>query len=98
MTIEKKFNDRNLTLIVSGRLDTNTSPELEKTVENIGSDVGNLTLDLKDLEYISSAGLRVVLQAHKIMTKQGILELINVPDAIKEIFEMTGFSEVLNIQ
>ena len=98
MTIEKKFNGESLTLVLSGRLDTTTAPDLEKEIQESTRGVKSLTLDFKNLEYISSAGLRVVLGAQKLMSKQGQMNLINVSDAIKDIFEMTGFSEILNIE
>lgn len=98
MTIEKKFNGESLTLLLIGRLDTTTSPDLEREIQESTKGIKSLTLDFKNLEYISSAGLRVVLGAQKLMSKQGQMNLINVPDAIKDIFEMTGFSEILNIE
>ncbi|MCQ2814981.1 MAG: STAS domain-containing protein [Bacilli bacterium] len=98
MTIEKKFNGESLTLLLIGRLDTTTSPDLEREIQESTKGIKSLTLDFKDLEYISSAGLRVVLGAQKLMSRQGQMNLINVPDAIKDIFEMTGFSEILNIE
>ena len=97
MTIEKKFNGENLTIALTGRLDTTTAPDLEKEIQDSTKGIKSLTLDLKNLEYISSAGLRVVLGAQKLMSKQGQMNLVNVSDAIKDIFEMTGFSEILNI-
>jgi len=98
MTIEKKFNDDSLVLVLTGRLDTTTAPDLEKEIQDSTRGVKKLTLDFKNLEYISSAGLRVVLGAQKLMSKQGEMNLVNVSDAIKDIFEMTGFSEILNIE
>lgn len=97
MTIEKKFNGESLTIVLTGRLDTTTAPDLEKEIQDSTKGIKSLTLDLLNLEYISSAGLRVVLGAQKLMSKQGQMNLINVSDAIKDIFEMTGFSEILNI-
>lgn len=98
MTIEKKLNGTSLTLALSGRLDTVTSPELEAVVNTELTGISHLTLDFEKLEYISSAGLRVVLAAQKIMSKQGSMNLIHVSDSIKEIFEMTGFAYILNIE
>ena len=83
---------------MSGRLDTVTSPELEAVVNDSTKDITHLTFDFANLEYISSAGLRVVLGAQKIMSKQGSMNLIHVSDSIKEIFEMTGFAYILNIE
>lgn len=97
MTIEKKLDGECLTLALTGRLDTTTAPDLEKEIQESTKGIKSLTLDLLNLEYISSAGLRVVLGAQKIMSKQGQMNLVNVSDAIKDIFEMTGFSEILNI-
>lgn len=98
MTIEKKLNGTSLTLVISGRLDTVTSPDLEAVINSDLNGISHLTLDFANLEYISSAGLRVVLAAQKIMSKQGSMNLIHVSDSIKEIFDMTGFAYILNIE
>ncbi|MCR4615734.1 MAG: STAS domain-containing protein [Clostridiales bacterium] len=90
-------NDR-LTIFISGRVDTVTAPELERYInENIGG-VIELILDLKDMSYTSSAGLRVILKTQKAMNKQGSMKVVNVQDDVMEIFEMTGFSDILNIE
>lgn len=97
MTIEKQMNEGKLTMILSGRLDTTTAPELEKEIKTSLDGVTDLTWDLKDLEYISSAGLRILLSAQKVMNKQGTMHLTNVGDTIMEIFEITGFTQILTI-
>jgi len=98
MEISKVLNEGKLIVMVKGRIDTVTSPELEKEVVLNLDGVKTLTFDFSEVEYISSAGLRVILAASKVMAKQGYMNLINVPQDIKDIFEMTGFSEVLNIE
>ena len=97
MTINKEANGTDLTIAIEGRLDTITSPELEEEVKAIPEDVTKLTFDLKDLEYISSAGLRVLLAAQKIMNKQGEMTVTGVTEAIMEIFDVTGFADILTI-
>ncbi|MBR1796999.1 MAG: STAS domain-containing protein [Clostridiales bacterium] len=98
MTIDKKLNGNELTLAIEGRLDTTTAPDLEKVVdESVTSDITSLIIDFAKLEYISSAGLRVLLKSQKIMNKQGEMKVTNVSDVIGEIFEVTGFSDILTI-
>ena len=97
MTIEKKLNGASATLVVAGRLDTQTAPELEKEIEAIVSGLKELTFDMTRLEYISSAGLRVVLKAQKIMNAQGSMTLTGVNDSIMEVFDITGFLDILTI-
>ena len=98
MTIEIKRNEQGLTIEVVGRLDTITAPVLEQRIgENI-SGVSNLILDFKGLEYISSAGLRVLLGTQKKMQKSGVMKLINVCEEVMEVFEMTGFADILTIE
>ena len=87
-----------LTIALEGRLDTNTSPSLEEEINNMPSEVKELVLDLKGLEYISSAGLRVILSAQKKMNKIGSMKVVNVCDSIMEIFEITGFVDILVIE
>ena len=95
-TLEK--DGSKLTIAVSGRVDTTTATELEKTVlENTGG-VTELVLDLKGMSYISSAGLRVLLKAEKVMKAQGRMTLINVNNDVMEILDMTGFSDILTIE
>ena len=85
-------------LKVEGRLDTTTAPELEKAINNEGEELKNLELDFKGVDYISSAGLRVLLTAQKKMNVQGSMELTNVSEAVMDIFEMTGFADILEIK
>ena len=98
MTIEKKLNGETLNLAVSGRLDTQTAPELEKEIDAILPDLKELTFDMTDLEYVSSAGLRVILKAQKIMNAQGSMKLTGVNDSIMEVFDITGFLDILTIE
>lgn len=98
MNISTDKQGNTLTISLEGRLDTTTSPELEACVEENLSDVTKLTFDLKDLEYISSAGLRVLLSAQKKMNKVGQMEVINVNDTIMEVFDVTGFVDILDIK
>lgn len=97
MNIVKKANGTALTLALEGRLDTTTAPDLEAVVKNELGIVNALTIDLSDLEYISSAGLRVLLAAQKIMNQQGEMSVIGCSEDIMEIFDVTGFSDILNI-
>ena len=98
MTISKKLNGTALEFALEGRLDTVTAPELEKEL-NVSLDaVDALTLDLTNLEYISSAGLRVLLAAHKIMSKKGGMKITNVNEIVNEVFDVTGFSDILTIE
>ena len=98
MTIEKTLNASELTVKVGGRLDTTTAPELETTIKENIADVTKLILDFSELDYLSSAGLRVLLQAQKTMNKQGEMIVKNINETIQEIFEVTGFSDVLTIE
>ena len=98
MTINQTANGSALTLALEGRLDTTTAPELEKTVREPLEGVTELTFDLEKLEYISSAGLRVLLAAQKIMNKQGSMKLIHVGEVLMEIFDVTGFTDILTIE
>ena len=98
MMIEIKKSVEEVTVEVVGRLDTTTAPSLEKTLlEDIG-DIKSLILDLKGLEYISSAGLRVLLSAQKKMARVGSMKLIGVTDSVMEVFEITGFADILTIE
>ena len=97
LNIEKKFSDGN-TIVLSGRLDTVTAPQLEAELEKILSDSDALVLDMANLEYISSAGLRVILKAQKVMNTKGTMKLIHVGESIMEFFDITGFSDFLNIE
>lgn len=98
MTIEKILNADSATLVVGGRLDTQTAPELEKELDGVVSGLKELTFDMAGLEYVSSAGLRVILKAQKIMNTQGSMKLINVNDSIMEVFDITGFLDILTIE
>ena len=98
MTIEKKMNNESATLIVSGRLDTQTAPELENELDSILSGLKELTFDMTNLEYVSSAGLRVILKAQKAMNAQGSMKLTGVNDSIMEVFDITGFLDILTIE
>lgn len=98
MTIEIKRNEDATIIELAGRLDTTTAPALDKTVSEDLRDVKKLTLDLKGLEYISSAGLRVLLGMEKKMHKVGGMKLINVCETVMEVFEMTGFADILTIE
>ena len=98
MTIEIKRNAEVTTIDIVGRLDTITAPELDKTINEDITDVKNLVLNFKGLEYISSAGLRVLLGAQKKMQKVGTMKLVNVCEEVMEVFEMTGFSDILTIE
>ena len=98
MTITKNLNGTALEVALEGRLDTMTSPELEAELKSSMDGAETLTLDLSKLEYISSAGLRVLLATQKVMNQQGEMTLINVSDVIHEIFEVTGFTDILTIE
>ena len=98
MTIEIKKNANELVLEITGRLDTITAPALDKTINENLEGVKTLILDLKSLEYISSAGLRVLLSAQKKMQQVGGMKVVNVCELVMEVFEMTGFADILNIE
>jgi anti-sigma B factor antagonist len=97
MVINKQLNGAELTIGLAGRLDTITSPQLEKELQSSLAEVENLYFDFKELEYISSAGLRAILYAQKQMNGQGLMKIGNVSDVIMEIFDMTGFSDIITI-
>ena len=98
MNIEVRRNSEEIIIEVAGRLDTTTAPTLDKTINENINDTKNLILDLKELKYISSAGLRVLLSAQKKMQNIGSMKVINVCVEIMEIFEMTGFADILSIE
>ncbi len=98
MNIQKSSHNNSLTFSISGRIDTSTSPKLEQELKNSINDCTELTFDFAQVEYISSAGLRVLLSAQKTMNKQGSMKLKNVHENIMEIFEVTGFTDILNIE
>lgn len=97
LNINKIANGDALTVALEGRLDTTTAPQLEGELKSALNGVKSLVLDLEKLDYISSAGLRVLLSAQKVMNKQGEMKITGVNDVIMEIFEVTGFSDILNI-
>lgn len=98
MTIDKKVNGSELTIALGGRLDTTTAPVFEAEIKQNIEGIETLIIDFNALEYLSSAGLRVLLSAQKIMNKQGEMIVKNVNDTIMEIFEVTGFSDILTIE
>ena len=98
MTIEIKKTAEETVIELVGRLDTTTAPALDKTINEDIEDVKNLVLNVKGLEYISSAGLRVLLGAQKKMQKIGTMKLTNVCEEVMEVFEMTGFADILTIE
>ncbi len=95
--VEKKSEGNNVTLVLSGRLDTSTAPELEEEVKTGLEGTEDLVFDLTELDYISSAGLRVLLSALKKMQKRGSMKITNPNESVMEIFEVTGFSDILTI-
>lgn len=98
MNIIKNQTDKSLNIALEGRLDTATAPQLETELkQSIGGNT-ELNLDFAKLEYLSSAGLRVLLAAQKVMNKQGKMVIRNVNDVILEVFEVTGFSDILTIE
>ena len=98
MTIDKKLNGTNLEIALGGRLDTTTAPELEQELKGSMDGAETLVLDFSKLDYISSAGLRVLLSAHKTMNAKGGMKVINVNEIVKEVFDVTGFADILNIE
>ena len=98
MTIKKTLDGSELTVCLTGRLDTPTAPQLEAELKHGISGVEKLVFDFKALEYLSSAGLRVLLAAQKLMNKQGAMVIRNVNETIADIFEVTGFSEILTVE
>ena len=97
MDIKNNTEGSKVEIVLSGRLDTNTSPQLEEELKTALEGKDELTFNLAELEYISSAGLRVLLSAQKTMNKQGSMKVVGANDDVKEIFEVTGFDEILNI-
>ena len=98
LNIETKRNASELTVALSGRLDTNTAPELEAALKTALEGVEELTFDFEKLDYISSAGLRVLLATQKTMNRQGSMKVKNSNEIIMEIFEVTGFADILTIE
>ena len=98
MEIKKEVNGDSLCFALSGRLDTTTAPQFEEAIKSSIDGVKTLTVDLAELEYVSSAGLRVFLAAQKTMNKQGSMVIKNVNETIMEVFEVTGFVDILTIE
>ena len=98
MTIEKMINEGKAVIKIAGMLDTETAPELEALFNSTLAGVQALTLDFEELEYVSSAGLRVILKAQKMMNAAGEMKIIHVNESVMEIFEITGFTSILTIE
>ena len=98
MKIEKAIVGTAATLKIIGRLDTTTAPELEATIDSCVAGIKELVLDCSELEYVSSAGLRVILKAQKLMNAQGAMKLTHVNETIMEVFDITGFADILTIE
>ena len=98
MTINKTIIGTAASLKIIGRLDTTTAPELEATIDGCIAETKELVLDCSELEYVSSAGLRVILKAQKLMNAQGTMKLTHVNEAIMEVFDITGFADILTIE
>ena len=98
LDIKKTLENETLTLALKGRLDTTTAPQLETQLKEHMARIKHLVLDFAELEYISSAGLRVLLAAQKVMQKQGSMKVTHVNEVIAEIFEITGFNEILTVE
>ncbi|MBO7708933.1 MAG: STAS domain-containing protein [Lachnospiraceae bacterium] len=98
MTLSKEANGNELTICIGGRLDTTTAPALEAEIKQSIDGVEKLVLDIKELDYISSAGLRVFLSAQKAMNKQGTMVVRNAGESVMDVFEVTGFTDILTIE
>ena len=98
MTITKTQENDKLTVSIEGRLDTTTAPRLEAVLKSSLDNIKELVFDIKELEYISSAGLRVLLAAQKVMNRQGKMIITGTSETVMEIFEVTGFVDILNIE
>lgn len=98
MEIKTNKENASMTCVITGRIDTMTAPEVEREVMSNLDGVTELTLDFENVEYISSAGLRVLLSAQKQMNKQGDMRLIHVRDEVQEVFDITGFSDILTVE
>ncbi len=98
MKIDRSVENGKVCYALEGRLDTTTAPELERELKNDLDGATRLTLDFSKLDYISSAGLRVLLSAHKAMSRKGGMTVTNVNEMVREVFEVTGFSDILNIE
>ena len=98
LNITKTIENGEAVFFLKGHLDTNTAPQFDNELKSSINGIRKLTIDMKELDYVSSAGLRVILSAQKIMNKQGEMKVTNVKKPIMEIFEVTGFSDILNIE
>lgn len=98
LNINKNLNGETLTVSLEGRLDTTTAPQLEESLKESMVGIKELILDFANLEYISSAGLRVLLSAHKNMASKGGMKVKNVSEIVQEVFDVTGFADILNIE
>lgn len=98
MTVNQNKNENKLTYAIEGRIDTKTAPELEKALEGALEGITELVFDFAEVSYISSAGLRVLLKAQKQMNKQGEMRILHANEDVMEIFEVTGFSEILTVE
>ena len=98
LNITKSIENGSAVFALAGRLDTVTAPELERALQESLAGVNELTLDFEKLDYISSAGLRVLLSAQKQMNRQGSMKLVHVGEIVMEVFEVTGFSDILTIE
>jgi len=98
MEIKKNINEGTLTAAIIGRVDTTTAPALEAELRECYDSCESIVMDFANVQYISSAGLRVLLSAHKVMSKKGGMKLRNVREDIMEIFDVTGFSDILDIE
>ncbi len=98
LDVKTKKEGTTQTVVLTGRLDTTTAPELDEKLSRLYDDTTDLILDVKDMDYISSAGLRVVLKAQKTMNKKGSMKFVGVQESIMEIFEITGFLDFLTIE
>ena len=98
LTVEKRIDENKLTLILGGRLDSNTAPEFEKTLDESLKNVKALVFDFSGLEYISSAGLRLLLTAKKRMSSNGSMKIVGVKGAVLDIFEITGLTDIITIE
>ena len=98
MTIDKNLNGTSMEIAIEGRLDTMTSPQLEEELKTSLEGITDLTFDFEKLEYISSAGLRVLLSAQKTMNKQGSMKIVHVSEPVMDVFDVTGFVDILTIE
>ena len=98
MDIKKTRNGDMFTLAFAGRMDSLTAPEFEADIAAMADDIAELVLDFAELEYVSSAGLRVILMAQKKMNRQGEMKIINANESVMEVFSMTGFTDILHIE